>query len=53
MKGETNQEEEIHIEKPQDLGGGGQEDKEPQITQEQEKMESIPTIKKEVSNIQL
>jgi hypothetical protein len=37
----------VQTEEPQDLRGGGREEKKPQITQKQEQMEIIPTIKVE------
>ncbi len=52
LKGKIIQEEEVQIEKPQDLKGRSQEKKEPHITQEQEQVESIPTIKEKISKIQ-
>ncbi len=39
------QEEEVQAQEPQDLKGGGQEEKEPQTTQKQEQVETILTTK--------
>ncbi len=39
-------EEEGQLKIPQDLRGRGQEEKEPKIIQEQEKMEAIPALEK-------
>ncbi len=52
LRSGATQEEEIQIEKPLDLRGGGQEKKEPERIQEQEQLETIPTIEEEVSKIQ-
>ncbi len=47
----TTQEEDVQLEKPQDLRRWGQEEKKPQRIQEQEKVEVIPAPKKKVSKI--
>ncbi len=41
----TTQEEEVQAQEPQDLKGGGQEEKEPQTTQKQEQVETILATK--------
>ncbi len=51
LKSGATKEEEVQTKKPQDLRGGGQEEKEPQKNQEQQQVETIPTIEEKVSKI--